>query len=354
MLFNAHDRYTVMQTGSATLEMYRMFDGKFSPSYTTTAPTGSNPTIIEISGLPKSHTQTGGWIGWSTRYWPAKRFKIEGYDEYYNNGWTVLADYENTDFSGSDYIVKCKAGAYTKLRYTFYEATGTDGRLGVSELYFIHPEATTPYKGLFTETNQIWQQAGSDISYSGGSVTVNSNGKTIGLSNLSNGWLKVGSTLALDNNEIMFGQNAHIGTVSSNNMYFITNGQKNMTMTSGGNIGIGTTNPGSYKLAVEGVIGAHEIKVTTDGWADFVFEPDYKLMTLADLKAFISENKHLPEIPTTKEVEENGISVGEMNAKLLQKIEELTLYTIQQEEIIHNQLVLIKDLIKRVENLEKK
>ncbi len=97
-----------------------------------------------------------------------------------------------------------------------------------------------------------------------------------------------------------------------------------------GNVGIGTTDPGSYKLAVEGIIGAHEIKVTTDGWADFVFEENYSLMSLSELDAYIKANRHLPEIPTTEEVEENGISVGEMNAKLLQKIEELTLYLIYQ------------------------
>jgi len=274
MLFNAVSRYTVTQTGNATLSLSAMFDGQMIPSYTSTAPTSTNTTVIEISGLPRYHTQTGAWIGWSTRYWPAKRFKIEGYDEYYGNGWTALADYESTDYSGGDFITKCKAGAYTKLRFTFYEATGSNGRLGVSELFFIHPEATTPYKGLFLNTNEAWQKKSSTIYYNSGSV------------------------------------------------------------------GIGTDSPGTYKLAVEGKIGAHEVVVTTDGWADFVFEKDYNLMPLNELDNYIQENKHLPEIPTTAEVEENGISVGEMNAKLLQKIEELTLYIIEQD--------------KRIEKLENK
>ena len=97
----------------------------------------------------------------------------------------------------------------------------------------------------------------------------------------------------------------------------------------GSGVGIGTEIVGSFKLAVEGKIGAHEVVVTTDGWADFVFEPDYNLMSLKELETFIKANKHLPEIPTTTEVKENGISIGEMNAKLLQKIEELTLYMIE-------------------------
>ncbi|MCG8410278.1 MAG: tail fiber protein [Bacteroidales bacterium] len=120
-----------------------------------------------------------------------------------------------------------------------------------------------------------------------------------------------------------------------------------MRIASNGNVGIGTTDPGSYKLAVEGKIGAREVVVTTAAWADFVFDSNYDLMSLSELDAFIKENKHLPEIPTTNEVKEQGVSVGEMNAKLLQKIEELTLHTIKQQE-------LIEKLTKRMDNLENK
>ena len=133
-------------------------------------------------------------------------------------------------------------------------------------------------------------------------------------------------------------------TTTSSNMWS-ENGSDIYRLT--GNVGIGTTDPGSYKLAVEGIIGAHEIKVTTDGWADFVFEENYSLMSLSELDAYIKANRHLPEIPTTEEVEENGISVGEMNAKLLQKIEELTLYLIEMKK--END-----ELKTRVEKLEKK
>jgi hypothetical protein len=101
-----------------------------------------------------------------------------------------------------------------------------------------------------------------------------------------------------------------------------------------GNVGIGTVETGGHKLAVDGTIGAREIKVETTSWSDFVFEDTYQLRNLEEVESFIEENKHLPDIPSQKDVIENGIQLGEMDAKLLQKIEELMLYTIQQEKKI--------------------
>ena len=97
-------------------------------------------------------------------------------------------------------------------------------------------------------------------------------------------------------------------------------------------VGIGTINP-QYKLDVVGTIRAQEIIVENTG-ADFVFADDYQLRPLSEVKAFITENKHLPEIQSAKEMQENGVSVSELQTKLLQKIEELTLYLIQQEQTI--------------------
>ena len=97
-----------------------------------------------------------------------------------------------------------------------------------------------------------------------------------------------------------------------------------------GNVGIGTTNP-TYALSVNGTIQAKEVVVNT-GWSDYVFHPAYRLKPLGEVAAYIQQNHHLPDIPSDAEVRENGVSLGEMQSKLLAKIEELTLHVIQEHD----------------------
>lgn len=95
----------------------------------------------------------------------------------------------------------------------------------------------------------------------------------------------------------------------------------------GGAVGIGTTNMGTYKLSVGGAIHATDVVVET-GWADYVFDRNYKLQDLSEVERQIKQDKHLPGIPSAQEVAAHGVNVGEMQAKLLAKVEELTLYMI--------------------------
>lgn len=431
VLFNAEKRFKVTQTGGAALDFNKLFDGKFEPSYTSTAPTVGDPTVILIENLPKIHTQLGAWVGWSTRYWPTNRFKIEAYNTYETEEWVVVADYSNNDYEAkANYNIKLPRGRYTKLRYTFYSATGTYGRLGISELFFIHPEAVSPYEGLFTSggtsTNGLWEKNAEGISYTGGNVGIgisktNPNFKleVAGTAKVGNGDWGALIIDGKDRNDWMF--NAHNGgtalyirtqrdgedsgsnfvmtmmretgnvgigtsdtkgyklavegkilgstlstsdgnakgeffTYSKNQNLYLGAGKDkdgnkneiilyNLSCSDGcnvpriqlladkvytpGNVGIGTTDTKGYKLAVAGKVIAEEVKVELQtNWPDYVFEENYDLPSLEETENYIKENGHLQNIPSAEEVAEEGISLGEMNASMLRKIEELWLHVI--------------------------
>lgn len=107
-----------------------------------------------------------------------------------------------------------------------------------------------------------------------------------------------------------------------------------MTIRQTGNVGIGTTAP-THKLSVNGTIKTKEVLVENTGWSDYVFAENYRLAPLTEVEQHIREKKHLPGIPSAAEVAENGFGVSDMQAKLLAKIEELTLHLIAQEKRIH-------------------
>ncbi|MCX2495306.1 hypothetical protein OQX63_17580 [Pedobacter sp. PF22-3] len=151
----------------------------------------------------------------------------------------------------------------------------------------------------------------------------------------SNGVFKL---LAMDN-----GFGGHTGSFSDTNNPYVFSFLQN------GNVGIGTANP-QDKLTVAGNIGAREIKVSTNAGADFVFEPDYKLPDLTELEKFVKTNKHLPEIPTAKQMVDEGVNLGELNIKLLQKVEELTLHLIEKDKTLTAQLTDINDLKKAMKD----
>ncbi len=119
-----------------------------------------------------------------------------------------------------------------------------------------------------------------------------------------------------------------------------------------GSVGIGTTTSGAYKLAVDGHVRAREIRVDQDTWPDYVFEEDYRLPTLEEIKKHIEEKGHLPDMPSAKVVKANGIELGEMNKLLLEKIEQLTLYAIEQKIRMSEKESDIDELTQRLEKLE--
>jgi hypothetical protein len=126
------------------------------------------------------------------------------------------------------------------------------------------------------------------------------------------------------------------GTSIGSNTFFSTN-NTGTSYVSAGNFAIGTKDTKGYKLAVAGGVIAESVTVKVENsWPDYVFQENYLSPSLHEVEKFIKANKHLPEIPSASEVSEKGISLGDINAKLLKKIEELTLYLIEKDKQMKN------------------
>ncbi len=177
------------------------------------------------------------------------------------------------------------------------------------------------------------------------------------------GWIKEGNDQG--DNPIMTFDSRIEGKPAINRPLFgwDSHGQRRMTLLANGDLGIGTANTKGFKLGVKGKIAAEEVKVAAfSNWSDFVFYENYDLPTLTEVENHIKEKGHLKDIPSAEEVAKDGFYLGAMDARLLQKIEELTLYTIEQQKEIEqlkkensevkqlNQKLL--EVYKRLEKLE--
>lgn len=178
----------------------------------------------------------------------------------------------------------------------------------------------------------LWGTSGNNIYYNSGKVGIgdSSPSKTLTVA----GDAKVGGAFfiksdgKISGNATTFkllakaGRTLQLGTDNTNGRLFID---------TSGNVGIGTITPQS-ELAVNGKITAQEVQVTQTGWSDFVFEDGYNLASLDKVESYIKENGHLPDIPSAKQIKEDGLAVSEMLAKQMQKIEEMTLYLIEMKK----------------------
>ena len=161
----------------------------------------------------------------------------------------------------------------------------------------------------------------------GGAIEIRNNSKTqSGTANLWKIWNMTGSY----GNSLQFIAYENSGAGCGNAGALC---HQRLVLMDNGNVGIGRTDP-YYKLDVNGIIRAHQVKINTSAGADFVFYEDYNLRSLDEIHGFIQTNRHLPEIPSAADMIENGLDMGEFQIKLLQKIEELTLYIIAQDKRI--------------------
>lgn len=252
-----------------------------------------------------------------------------------NAGWhaqaVIKGNFFYQEFDGSDFS-QYSSVILSQEQFDMYKHSGTqwwivcstlspfsstitsqDGNVGIGTndpIYKLDVNGTTNFRGsLILNDNALYLTTGGDY-LSGGAGSGNTNLYTRGQLVLASNGNNIGQSLLLQNN-----------------------GLTAMAVIPGGNIGIGTTTP-SQKLSVNGNIAAKKMIISQANWPDYVFDPTYRLKPLSELSAFIQQNKHLPEMPSAAEVEAKGISVGDNQALLLKKIEELTLYVLDLQKQI--------------------
>jgi hypothetical protein len=303
----------------------------------TTTPTASLSITPSSTGLTNEATNflggTGSVLGNSagsylfpfefqhTNYTNTDRLQIAPYRRISGTGWLGTAyrlqfAVDNSFTDGSKGFIEVGASDPTVSGGGFISlgTAGTD-RLSILNNGNVGIGTTTPSKTLNV-----------DPQGAGGMLIGNSNGG-------SGGYTCLFLTISAAQN----GYSAIQSIQSAGSLY------GNLLLNqNGGNILIGETtqNNPTYKLDVGGSIRANTIVVNTDG-ADFVFEPAYKLSSLSNLKKYIDNNHHLPEIPSAKQMQAAGLNLGDNQIKLLQKVEELTLYTITSDKEIKDEKSLV-------------
>jgi len=301
---------------------------------------GFNSTVPTLFVGPSPSYNSSGNVGIGTSD-PTQKLDIDGNIRLRNNA--IIGTW-----SSNSLTFNTNSAAQMTIAAT--------GQIGVG--------TTTPTQKLDIDGNIRLRNDGIIGTWSSNSLTFNTN-STARMTLAANGQVGIGTTsptekLDIDGN-IRLRNNSAIGTWSSNSLTFNTNSTARMTIAANGNVGIGVATP-EYKLHiagdakfdsqvfinsgglyVNGEVKAKKFLATISPFPDYVFEPGYKLLTLAEVENFISENGHLPEIPNAANVEKNGVELGEMNALLLQKIEELTLYLIEQDKKIAELQNVIKN-----------
>ncbi|HEY0040982.1 MAG TPA: hypothetical protein VGB71_09980 [Flavisolibacter sp.] len=306
---------TIPNKGSITLQ-YDGDEGRWIVTGSSKGATaGGGTSYWDLNGSD-IYNNNGGKVGIGTTSPTEKLTIVTGFN---TNGWSHIGESAGLDpIVVGEGIGGVSAAIGTSSEHAFRLTAGTLGRVSLypgGELV-VGPNATGAV----------------------GKLTVQTTNNADGISHLGDG----GNILKTR----MGGTSAGIGTFSPTHMRIFCNSRSDLFIAEAtGNVGIGTENFGTYKLAVNGSIRSKEVVVET-GWADYVFDKKYKLPSLKEVEQFILKNKHLPNIPSAAEVEKQGLHVGEVQKKMMEKIEELTLYAISQQKEIDALKKQMKKMIK--------
>ena len=275
----------------------------------TSSPTTSLDVngVISVGGQPALYNQGSGVT--TLAKGPNARFDLTG-----AGGLTSVNPWwRGYMFATADQITR--AGVYQYPRTSFYHS---------------YSQTTDPVDMYFNiSTGNTELPFGLNLqTANGGRILLQGGNVGIGITNPQK-TLHVNGDIAQGSSTVY--STLHTDTTSGNLSLSVSGTSNAINVLNSGYVGIGTTNP-QQKLSVNGTIGTREVVVTNSGWSDYVFQPDYRLPPLKDVAAYIRENHHLPDIPTEAEVRGNGVGLGEMQTKLLAKIEELTLHMIRADE----------------------
>ncbi len=279
------------------------------------------------------HIDNGGNIGIGTS---DPSFQLDIYDE---GAQMRLYNRDNTDAARLQ--VGANGGSHIEIiansKTTSYYGipSGNAGINGLGDIYFATGGETNGTTHMILNTDG---EVGLGTSTPAAQFHIQHTGD-IELANSETGSLMIGDNashnLVMDKNEIM----ARNG-VAASTLYMqheggdIAIGQNATTTGNTTKVGINCAPMDGYTLAVDGTIRAKNIELTYDNWPDYVFEKDYKKMTLDEVENFIAQHGHLPKVKSAKEVEKNGLSVVESNKVMMEKIEEMTLYMIELQNRI--------------------
>ncbi|RUT69717.1 hypothetical protein D0817_13930 [Flavobacterium cupreum] len=306
------------------------FQYGFAQGIITSTDNSVNAVLSSSVGIPKTDSSTGTWTS-TNAYWASpliyrtRRFPDNG------TGAFPFNEYGELMIQGTSH-----GSAFNKgITFLTWDGSATPAqfRMRIAPNGYIGIGTTTPLAKLEV-----------------------SNGNVL-IRNLANNDNESAVMIAQSinySNRDTFGTSIRTITQSAgNNVYamqlftqesYLTGQTEKVRIQGNGNVGIGVANP-LNKLDVNGTIHSKEVKVDMEGWSDFVFKKQYPLPTLEEVERHIEAKGHLENIPNEEEVLKDGINLGEMNAKLLQKIEEMTLYLINQNK-------QIIDLKSRLEKLE--
>lgn len=296
--------------GSSTLGFFRYITGTQLPGIS--AVTGDGLTRLPVNiGTPTSNVALGfDYSGVTGTDLPASLLSVNG-------NAAVGANFRSLAAPSNGLIVQGLTGL---------GLTNPTAQLSV---------ASNTAAAIFT--NHDWNDG-----YSGGTMVTIQNAS----SNTTNTYLKFISDYDGDN-----GGAKTFGSISfgTNNSFSLSNplGNPLVLQATTGNVGIGTSTP-PEKLSVEGTIAARKVKVTQALWPDYVFDKKYKLLSLEEVERYIQKNSHLPAVPSASEVQKEGIDVGDNQAMLLRKIEELTLYLIEQNK----KIVELEKNLKKLQSIQ--